>query len=179
MANNCVYNLKVIGDTKKSVEEFIQMMTYSHPSGRYFARFFSADPEPIEENNGRYSTKVFGDCAWSVYSCMCDGPSTYYRDLPGGELTCLQIETRRLGLTVEVFSEEPGIGFAEHYIFHKGKWLVNEERDFHEYWLDDDFDSIDDFMKEYELDLSPEQIEFLEENGYVQIGGFDQKFIIS
>ena len=175
MANNCLYTMKVIGDSKENVDAFVAMLTYENQE-RYFARIFSADPYDEEEKNGRYSVMVAGDCAWSVHSCMCSGPWSYYSQGNNGDLTNLEIETERLGLTVEIFSQEPGVGFAEHYIYDKGKCLVEDEVEFAEYWYDND--SLDDFAEEYGLELTPEQIRQIEEYGYLTIGGYDEVFTI-
>ena len=179
MANNCLYTMKIIGNSKENVDKFVGMLTYENKD-KYFARIFSADPYDAEEKNGRYSIKVAGDCAWSVHGCMCGGPWSYYeaRSATDEHLTNLHWATGELGLTVEIFSQEPGIGFAEHYIYDNGKCLVEEETDFQEYWDDGEFDSIEDFMDEYGLDLPPEKIRQLEEEGYVTIGGFDEVFTI-
>lgn len=176
MANNCIYTMKVIGNSREDVNAFVDMMTYENKE-RYFARIFSADPYDEEEKDGRYSVMIAGDCAWSVYSCMCSGPWSYYGQGNNSDLTNLEIETKRLGLTVEIYSQEPGIGFAEHFIYDNGNCLVGEETDFSEYW-NDEFETTEEFMEEYGLDLTPTQCDELEENGYVTIGGFDEVFTI-
>lgn len=179
MANNCMYTMKVIGNREEDIDEFVNMLNYEY-EGRRFARIFSADSyeKNYEEETHRWSVKIVGDCAWSVYSCMCSGIGTYYGDGTTSELTNLEIETHRLGLTVEIYSQEPGIGFAEHYIYDNGTCLVSDEEDYQEYW-NDEFDTAQEFMEEYGLDLPEEKIKQLEEEGYVSIGGFDEVFTIS
>ena len=177
MANNCFYTMKVVGDRKENIEEFISFMNYTHPSGKHFARIFSADPDPIEENNGRYSTIIVGDCAWSVASCMTE--RGYYSYSKSDELICLSQATEKLMLIVEIFSQESGMGFAEHMIYSNGSCIVDEVRDYYELWYDpSEFNSIDEYIEAENLDLTPEQIECLEMNDYLPMGGFDEVFTI-
>lgn len=171
MANNCFYDMKIVGDTKEAVDEFVGMLTYENQD-RYFARIFDADVYERTEINGKYTAKVSGDCAWSVHSCMCDGMFTYYDKGRDDKLTCLSVETERLGLTVEIYSEEPGVGFAEHYIYQNGDCLLEDEVDLAEYWWDDG-SSLEEFLDEYGLnDLNDEQLNQLKEEGYIVIGGY-------
>lgn len=178
MTNNCLYTMKVIGNSEKDIDTFVGMLTYENME-KYFSRIFSADPYDKVCENNRWSVMVAGDCAWSVYSCMCDGDYTYYTSRGDTHLTNLAEATEELGLVVEIFSQEPGIGFAEHYIYDNGECLVSAEEDYQEYWNDGEFDTAQEFMEEYDLDLSEEQIRQLEEEGYVSIGGFDEVFTIS
>lgn len=179
MANNCGYNMKVVGDSEANVNEFCQILSYQHPDDRYFSRIFEAYVYRTEHINNQYIAYISGDCAWSVYSCMCAGPFTYYtdRDIDNLSVTNLALETKRLHLVVEIYSEEPGVGFAEHIIYDNGEEIEMEERDFSEYWLDD-FESAEEFEDEYDLTLTPQQKEHLLKEGYITIGGYDEVFTI-
>lgn len=179
MANNCGYDMKVVAERPEDLDEFLSMMTYSHPEEKYFARIFEAYPYNEHEEDGKYVMYISGDCAWSVYSCMCSGPFTYYDDNAknGSKITNLAIETKRLKLKVEIFSEEPGVGFAEHIIFDNGKQLLMEETDLAEYWNNDEL-PVEEFEAEYNLELTEEQKDLLIENGYVTVGGYDIGFTI-
>ncbi len=180
MANNCCYSMKIVGHNKQDIDEFISMLQYHHKDGKYFARIFEAYVSNIyEENEDRFVASVDGDCAWSVYSCMCAGPFTYYdRNCEkDNEITNLAIETKRLNLIVEIFSEEPGIGFAEHIIFDNGTEVLMEEEDYGEYYNDENL-SIEEFEEENGLHLTEKQKEKLIEEQYVCIGGYDMEFTI-
>lgn len=171
MANNCFYDMKIVGTSKENVDEFISMLTYDNQE-RYFARIFSADVYEETEIDGKYTAKVSGDCAWSVYSCMCDGVFTYYDKGRDEHLTCLAVETERLDLSVEIFSEEPGVGFAEHYLYKNGDCIIEDEVELAEYWWDQG-ESLEEFLDANGLnDLDEEQLRFLETEGYITIGGY-------
>lgn len=109
----------------------------------HFYRVFSFDVGDItEEDDGLYSVIGFGDCAWSVYSCMFDGPQTYYGDHKDGGVRTHAITIpdacEKLGVWVEIFSSEPGCCFAEHYrVSNTGAIEENEEYDYSETWLEE------------------------------------------
>jgi hypothetical protein len=179
MANNCFYEMKVVGDKKKNIEEFISLLNYTHPDGKCFARIFSADPDPIEEKDGKYSVFITGDCAWSVSSCMTNNFMSYASEDKTGKLTNLAEATKKLMLMVEIFSEEIGMEFAEHFIYSNGVCLVNDVTNYSEIWYDpEEYDTVEDYIKAEGLDLTPEQIQDLKDGEYVGLGGFDKVFTI-
>lgn len=91
-----------------------------------------------DELNASY---LFGYCAWSVDSCMFGTRHTYYDDFItekhgnkyiGFMGTTLPDESRRLNLKIEVYSEEPGCGFMEHYLIDNGEILIEDCVDYQE-----------------------------------------------
>ena len=179
MANNCFYEMKVVGDKKKNIEEFISLLNYTHPDGKCFARIFSADANPIEEKDGKYSVLISGDCAWSVATCMTNNFMSYSSEDKSGKLTNLAEATKKLMLMVEIFSEEIGIGFAEHIIYSNGICIVDEVEDYNEVWYDsDEYGTVEEYIEAEDLTLTPEQIQDLKDGEYVSIGGFDKTFTI-
>ena len=87
---------------------------------------------------------ISGYCAWSVYCCMLGGPQTYsqvreddkFLKLKTEHSTTMEEATKELDLVVEIFSCEPGMGFAEHYVIDNGEVTTDENFDYHEFWLD-------------------------------------------
>lgn len=103
---------------------------------KHFFRIFDADAQEEDEN----TTYVSGSCAWSVYSCMFHGNSTYfddYKDAKNRKCTNMCEATKELDLVVEIYSEEPGLCFMEHFIVDKGEWKVNECVDWEELYDED------------------------------------------
>lgn len=128
MANICSFHMMVRG-TPKDTETFFRYLTDYESSPKYFARIFSAELESDSfSGKGIRTLRISGECAWSVYSCMCDGKYTYYGD-GGKKLTCLRDATKELHLEVEVRSEEPGFGFWEHFRYKDGECLCDESGD--------------------------------------------------
>jgi len=113
---------------------------------RHFYRVFDcyADKDSYDDEDG--SVVVFGDCAWSVSSCMLDTQWPYYQDCKTDEFAELRndhavtipMAARELGLKVEIFSSEPGCCFAEHYLVDEnGEAVIDECFDYQELYLGD------------------------------------------
>ena len=126
MANICEFDMMVRGKPE-GVDTFYRYLTDYDNSPKYFARIFSAeiDSESVSVE-GIKSAKIFGECAWSVYSCMCDGNFTYYNDSTDQKLTCLRWVTKELNLEVEIRSTESGMGFWEHIHYKDGECLCED-----------------------------------------------------
>ena len=161
MANNCFYDMKITG-RKEAISELIQMLKWK---GKYensgLGRTYSCCIiEGITEIEGDIGYAVVcGDCAWSVYTAMMD----YH-----GREHSLESETERLGLIVEVYSSEPGIGFQEHILIDKGVIEFNDCVDYEEHWVED-YASIEEYNEENDTDFTEDMVD---DNGNVCVGGF-------
>ena len=156
MANNCWYDMHVCG-TRESLDEFWHVLQdYDYP--RHFYRVFSAEKyDSYQNKDGTFTDCISGDCAWSVRSCMTIAPVGTYAKGDRETDTSLQLESQRLGLKIEVFSAETGVGFQEHYRYENGVEIANEETDYGEFEFE---------PSEYEGDSVSEKFEsFLKENG--------------
>lgn len=96
---------------------------------KHLFRVFEA--ESIENDLDEGEINIYGYCAWSVYCCMCEGEYTYYSDTideygDAFKGTTLQELSRELNLDIEIFSDESGCGFMEHYAYRKGECIHNE-----------------------------------------------------
>lgn len=123
---------------RESVDEFCRVID-DYNFERHFYRVFSVYIyDEWENDDGTITLCINGDCAWSVYSCMMiDDIGTYAKGDREND-TSLQLESRRLRLEIEVFSEEPGMCFQEHYIYKNGEEIANECVDFYEWYFDPD-----------------------------------------
>lgn len=129
--------------------------------------------EPPED--GEIRAFVCGDCAWSVYSCMFDGEHTYYKStkemFPNTfKGITLQQMSEKYKLDIEVYSEELGIGFQEHYLIKHGKIVISEEVKYVEVDTEYDDRNIKDILTEY--GFTEEDIQDKSQNGIYYIGGF-------
>lgn len=131
MANYCDYTLMVRGKSE-NVDVFYKYLTDYENAPKNFARIFSAeiDSESVSDE-GIKTMKIFGDCAWSVYSCMCEGKYTYFTENKDADsnLTCLREATEQLSLEVEIRSQETGMGFWEHIHYKDGECLCEDSGD--------------------------------------------------
>lgn len=176
MPNFCCYEMKVRGK-EEAVEEFIDIIQakYQIKDGvcsheRHFWRVFEANVIDKHFENGVGYAEIDGDCAWSVYSCMCEGDNTYNNDCPNLGGTTLQKESERLNISIEVYSSENGCAFQEHYIYDCGECIVEDCVEWGEYCTDD-FDSVEDLNAEYGTNFTQEEFENADD-GYISVGGF-------
>ena len=135
MANNCMYEMKVVG-SKEAINRVVTCLkahynySVAKPEHKHFFRVFEAYDDKIEKiGDNTYSVFVWGDCAWSVSSCMLSGAHTYYNDLKKDFPEIFMgtdLKEQSKDCTIEVFSEETGMGFSEHYIFKNGECLCDD-----------------------------------------------------
>ena len=147
MPNYCDYNMRVLG-MPSSVGRFIEVISTDYNYGDdYYLRSKAPHLYRVFESNVSNFTMlsnniaiadINGYCAWSVWTCMMEGFATYYNDGHNSSSTCVTGKygtsllklCKDLNLYVEVYSNEPGMGFQEHYkISNTGKILVEEEAD--------------------------------------------------
>ena len=160
MPNYCDFKMNVRG-IPANVDEFIKIIQAPDYTQRHFYRVFEADI--INETIDVFGLKtalIDGYCAWSVYSCMMEGPFTYYDDvkndselytMPDNDIplgTSLIIESKRLGLILEVYSDEPGMGFQEHIYIANGTTLCNDCIECYTYWLGDN-DTYQEYIEDW------------------------------
>ena len=169
MPNICSGEMMVRGSSK-NVEEFINIIkadynytTMEFTAPRHFFRVFEAIVDQDRKPDTQREVIIIFDCAWSVYSCMMEGPFTYFNDFLERENnrgTSLIKESERLCLSIEVFSQEIGMAFEEHYIIHNGKVYVDKEYDLQIYDYDY-YDDINDFKSKTGItDITQEQFDY-------------------
>lgn len=179
MANNCFYQMQIQGK-EEGVDEFIKIIqadyNYNEENKcvpeRHLWRVFEACVDDEYINDGIKTVMISGDCAWSVYSCMCDGACTYQSQNPDRNGTTLKAESERLNLAIEVYSEECGCAFMEHFVFVNGEQLVDKCVDWHEYPAYD-YESVEELNEDYGTDFTQEEFEG---NEYLQDGGMEWVF---
>lgn len=136
MPNYCNYEMKIVG-SKKAINRVIKCLeaeydygTGTKPEHKHFFRVFEANyGEPVLNKDGTYTMFVSGDCAWSVYSCMCKGEHTYYSAMKEQYPKIFNgttIQEQSKGCDIEIFSEEEGCEFSEHYLFKDGKVVIDK-----------------------------------------------------
>lgn len=183
MPNYCFYSMCTIGK-KKDVEEFIKVMQADYDYGamefshdRHFFRVFEADYDEIENlGDDIYKVVISGNCAWSVGCCMFDmGHHGYYQEFKErfpNEFrgTTISAESERLNLSIEIFSEECGMCFQEHYIVIDGKIIEDECEDYYEYYLRD-YETKEEAEEELEIEITDEEWDGPDD--FISRGGFD------
>lgn len=165
MPNYCAYSMKITGN-KADCKKFVDKMN-DYNEENHFYRIFGAEVYDEYGTEDKYTMYLYGDCAWSLESCC---RASGYSD--GVDL--FEVNTADLQLEMEAWSQEPGVGFEEHYVYDKGTCLVDECADADFWWggMIDDYDSYEEFKEEYPN--APSEEEFREARGEdIIIGGFD------
>lgn len=95
-----------------------------------------AERSDIEEVSDSFSIiNIYGDCAWSVEVCMFDSvPSAYYNQLKckkGFKGITLPLISEKYGIDIEVYSQEFGMCFEEHYLIKDGVRVIEDVVEFH------------------------------------------------
>ena len=164
MANNCFYTMRVKGKKENVMEFHKRMEDYDAPN--HLFRMFSADiTDEWENNDDTVTIEVLGDCAWSIESCC--RASGY-----SGGTDLFAVNSKELGLVIECYSDECGIGFQEHYLYDHGECLADECVDWCEYYYEEDkYESFEEFKKEYNLPEDATEDD-LNDNGCYEVGGF-------
>ena len=135
MANICDFSMMVKGK-KENIEKFIDMM--EQKGTVWMGRGADVDFTEIEEvENGKCRCQIDGTTKWSVESSMILN-AVFMREHPdmwafgeGVDKTKLSFITlyeacEQLELAMEVYSEELGCGFQEHYLFNEGQLMIDE-----------------------------------------------------
>lgn len=181
MANNCYFEMMVRGK-EAAVNEFIDILKVRYTVNgdgtcdvpRHFWRVFSAEVfDRAFDENGDGFVMICGDCAWSVSGCM--GGEGYYDDrYPNAGGTNLQTESERLGISIEVYSQEAGCQFQEYICYDKGECIADESCDWQEFDTDG-FDSVEEMNEEYGTNFTQEEFNAAED-GFISVGGYIWEF---
>lgn len=135
MANLCSFLMKVRGNK----EDIIQFHKALNQEGKIWMGRGAETDLTFEDDGAAFMS---GTCKWSVISALVDNaismrtePERWYHP-PGEEeheyITLFEA-CKKWNLIMEVYSEECGIGFQEHFICDKGEVLCDECVDWEEY----------------------------------------------
>lgn len=177
MANNCFFNARLIGkgDVVDKVSEWIKNHTYDS------CEFVESAGPPISDKiltDFEHDTDIciYGDVKWSVLSAWNldkkNPKSPYNIDSATSEImkkTLQNLENKRVhgeslldfteGYMIEIYSEESGMGFQEHYIIKNGEVLVDDCRHWSEGYNEDTDESYPvGGFKEFISDFNPDKI---------------------
>lgn len=165
MPNYCSYSMRVSGK-KDNVNEFYKRMSdYDKPN--HLWRIF--DTNICNENDngdGTITIDVCGTCAWSIESCCRASGYSNGTDL-------LDVNSRELNLEIEIWSDECGMGFQEHYLYDNGECIIDQCIEWTEIYYDEyDYASFEDFKNEYDIPSYVTEDD-LDDGCYYHLGGFD------
>ena len=138
MPNWCEYDMCAVAKNREVLERLIRIMNYKD-SEYYIYRVNQATAGDIEQEDDLHTVRIMGFVAWSCGSWF-DRIERIDETIEScGHYITLDILCERLGIAVEVFGKEQGMGFQEHYLCNpKGDVIYNECVEWHQTWFDDD-----------------------------------------
>ena len=173
MANICSFSMHVKGN-KDDIQSFYNAMCQN---GKFYMGR-GADAEiTIDED----SAFIDGWCKWSIQSALIDNaismranPSMWYFgdgfDASQIEFITLDEACKKWNLDMEVYSEESGCGFQEHFMFVNGELVIDECVEWNEYYIGD-FDTKEEAEEELEVKITDAE---WREHEYITRGGFEE-----
>ena len=172
MANLCSLLMKVRGNK----EDIIQFHKALNQEGKIWMGRGAETDLTLEEDGAAFMS---GTCKWSVISALVDNaismrtePERWYHP-PGEEeheyITLFEA-CKKWNLIMEVYSEECGCEFQEHYICDKGDVICEECVEWHEYDLYD-YETKEEAEADYDTKFTDE--EWANKDERVTRGGFD------
>ena len=182
MSNWTFTRISVVG-RKECVNEFIKVLNANYD---YYYYNFDHKFHVFKTWVQSYDHEIYGqimqadiyvECAWSVYVCMFKGPNTYYNDRVGLYNRAVSIDelSKIYGLNIEIWSEESGMCFQEHYYIINGNIIINEEfSSKHGYIYIDDI-NYDEYINIYkDCNMKPK----LTESEFNKLKNSDSNYII-
>ena len=162
MANICNFSMVVKGK-KENIEQFTDMM--QQKGTVWMGRGAVIHSQTMEEvENGKHRCQIDGDTKWSIMASMVlnavsmrENPDMWYF-ADGVDKTKLSFVTlfeacEQLKLAMEVYSEECGEAFQEHYLFDEGQLMIDEVVEYTEEYNEetDEYESSGGFVWDFEI----------------------------
>ena len=174
MANICSFQMYVRGNCK-DIEKFYDAMCQK--GNIYMGR--GADAEIEFESEDRAC--ITGWCKWSVVSAMVTNaesmrsePNMWWwgdgKTSEGLEFITLFEACKKWNLDMEVYSEESGCCFQEHYVFVDGELICEECVEWNEYCIED-YETKEEAEAELGIEITDE--EWGSGDAFIGRGGFE------
>ena len=158
MANNCSYEMLAVGTSKESLERLQNVMEQLDKEWFLYGVREAVVAEPIRQRkSGLWTLRLSGDVAWSAAKWFEAEPED--KPVRGfAEQTSLQKISHELGLSVEVWTAEPGNGFQEHYVVKKGYLETSDVVDWTLDYDEDDEPCEEGGFSDYGMFMRPEKL---------------------
>ncbi len=175
MANLCSFVMRVRGD-HNNIEKFYNAMCQN--GNVYMGRGADAEIKYEDDN----VAEISGCCKWSISSALIRNaismrtePDKWYFG-PDFNFSKTQFVTlveacRRWNVDMEVYSEESGCHFQEHYMVVDGELVIDECVEWNEYYIDD-FDTKEEAERVLEIEITDE--EWYSKDSFISRGGFGE-----
>lgn len=175
MANICNFNMCVKG-AHENIESFYNALTQEGTI--YMGRGAEAEIDYEDEEGKAF---IEGYCKWSIQSALIDNAISMRTEPDkwwfGNEFDAAQHEfitlweaCEKWNLDMEVYSEECGCCFQEHYLSVNGEIICEECVDYYEYCIGD-YDTKEEAEKEFKIEITDAEWNSGEE--FISRGGFE------
>ena len=167
MANDVYYVLRAVSKDKAVLERLFSIMNYHDPEYFIYKVFSAFSKDWVVERDGFYSIDIEGTVAWGLHNWFADEEdvgciiSTGYEKDEKGNLdlnkpikgTAHYIGLKglclKLGIGVEVWSEDINMCFQEHVVFDRNGNGFGSSRDY-DGWSEEEFKKLTPEMKKEE-----------------------------
>lgn len=171
MANICDFQMCVRGNCS-NIEKFYDAMCQK--GNIYMGRGASAEIEFESEDRAM----ITGWCKWSIQSALIDNAESM-RSNPErwwwgegekpSEFITLWEACKKWNLDMEVYSEESGCCFQEHYVCIEGDIICDECVEWYEYCIDD-YETKEEAEAELDIEITDEE---WSSEAFISRGGFE------
>jgi hypothetical protein len=121
--------MRVVAKDEAAIKRLYNIMGY-RDSEYYLYRVFSVGKDETEKDDDLFFADFFGDVAWDCSPWFYDEPDMTRKLDTGAHYSNLLEICADLNVGVEVFAEEEGIGFRQHFrVDHYGKIDISESVD--------------------------------------------------
>ena len=171
MANMCNFVMRVRGK-RENIEKFYNSM--NQQGNIYMGRGAEASIDYGDDD----VAEIVGWCKWSVVSALIDNAISmrtepnkwhFFEDISEVEFITLIEACQKWDLDMEVYSEEPGCCFQEHFLVINGELVDEDCVDWYEYCIDD-YDTKEDAERELGIEITDEE---WRNDAFVGRGGFE------
>ena len=145
MANCCGWDMMVVGKDKASLDRLLKILKYEDKEF-YLYRVFDAYVNTKPRKRGDYYVaRYYGDVAWSADPWVNATPNPDEKNDRGASYTNLREICKTLGIGVEIWTEEPGVGFQQHIIIDsRGEVGVDDSEDWTDGYEDEDGEEVEE-----------------------------------
>ena len=172
MANMCDFQMCVRGNCS-NIEKFYDAMCQKGPI--WMGRGASAEIE-FESEDRAFIT---GWCKWSIQSALIDNAESmrsnpdrwYFGDDKPSEFITLWEACKKWNVDMEVYAEECGCCFQEHFVCIEGDIICDECVEYNEYWLEE-YETKEEAEAELGIEITDEEWKNRDDN-YISRGGFE------
>ena len=150
MANDCLYTIKAVAKEKSALERLVSIMEYKDPE--YFIyRCFEAYSN-IFKDGDYYVADISGSVAWSCSNwfgheekpeelIVLKYDENMNKTYGTSHYITLDLLCKKLGVGIELYSEESGCCFQEHYLVDvNGNIIIDESCEWTQDWWDEEND---------------------------------------